>query len=183
MPFEDSDHREPGGNWDEFAHMSPKLMALAEQLSDDAKMLQERYPAKAFDFAGLQAADDSMLAICIGDGDHRQPRRIGRLLKSTAIRWSIIAGSGAAAVLSAVMIWQAAGIHRDGESEADSQAIVVMAPEELFHMNDTTGRVGHSGAQEPRSAVDILRGLSAAEQEAFLDLLEDNHGSKESVSI
>jgi hypothetical protein len=175
------------------AELPPKLAALAEQLGDDARRLERRYPAREIHQLGrLQAAIAQSL---IGHLTRRQGDAAdlvcqpadqaktvaGRVISSKAIwRSSIAASAVAATVVFALAAWQAA-FHREPDRRAAPVAMPAFA-DQVAQAGERADATAPTAA-EIRPVDNLLRGLSAAEQEAVLDLFEDGAEQSASLSI
>jgi hypothetical protein len=146
----------------------PRALApLAEQLRDDAMSLSRCYPPP--DRLRLTA-----LGAAFATTAERRP---------TTRRWLVFWGDCAATLAIAVLGWQAAarnGRHRDLVEHADSgpelpSRVAQLDDAEALGRRPTDEAVGHTR--------NVLKGLSGAEQEAVLDLLETHTAPQASLSI
>jgi hypothetical protein len=187
MSFDGRDNRHGNSGPDEVVELPAKLAALAEQLSDDADSLALRYPAP--ERCGRAAFEVSIAeAMCRPSGalserasdDTREIRApAGMADWGTLRRWSIVSGVCAAMLFVVVTSWEGVVRWREGGDPPPSAAAHLTNPPGALRVEKD---IGHSSGQAalPREAT-LLRGLSAAEQEAVLDLLE--HGPEGSVSL
>jgi hypothetical protein len=166
MSFEEDQSREiaPGERTDEALDFSQNMAALARQLRDEADWLAERYPASAIDRLAAAATT----------------------VATTALRWSrlkrfgTVSGVCAATVLVAILGWRAV-TNRDGEV-SDVRAPVVEQTGQVAQLNEAGG-LGRQTGETIGGEENVLQGLSGAEQEAVLDLLESHAAHQASLSI
>ena len=181
------------GRPEESVELSPKLAALAEQLSDDARMLGHRYPAPGvcsiakFEAAIAEALRGEVsgggLAEALDPQAVRASNRDTMAGSRTCVQWTIRVSICAVMVLAAMAIWQSAvqwGVHSD---RVQSAAIKVAGPREARQIEQKKDYTGAIEGAVLRRVENVLRGLSAAEQEAVIDLLEDGSQRSESFSI
>jgi hypothetical protein len=184
-----SDGRDDADEW------PPKLSALGEQLSDDARMLARRYPAPdarhavTFEATIAEALHDDSGCSLRGTNVEQSYMAADRTTADTAagfsrtsLRWSIATGICAAALFVAMAIWQTARpwVEPDNEVQSAEANIPRERPTVVFPVA-RDGGLNHD--EEASRDADFLRGLSAAEQEAVLDLLEDDSERSMSLSI
>jgi hypothetical protein len=188
MSFRGSEGLPESKGPEESVELPAKLSALAEQLGDDADSLALRYPAPdrcgraAFEIAiaeALCADGHDLVDNNIGSEDRREVRApAGEMVAGwgMVVRWRMVACACAAMVVVAVASWEGAVRFWKSGEQPPSAAARVLNP-----VDSVRSEQGISGeAALPREAM-LLRGLSAAEQEAVLDLLE--HGPEQSVSL
>jgi hypothetical protein len=166
MSFEGSDDGRRNDFFEDAVELPPKLAALAEQLGDDARALALRYPAqdvrKATEFPA--PTYDAVMA------------------SSGLLRWSIVWGVCAATVLVAILTWRIAVQWDERNDRGRSTAVRVQPPVQVAPEDEKSGVRSSVGATLLR-AENVLRGLSAAEQEAVLDLMEGSTEPSASLSI
>ncbi len=195
MSFDSFENVQPVSGFDEEADLPPKLAALAEQLNDDARRLERRYPARqGHQLRNLQAAiarplhggltscGEEARAAC--QPATRSEMAADQGAKSRALRrWFIAASAVAATVAMVLTAWQVAFVD-ELERRASPAAPVAMpaAADQVAQAGDRPDGIAPSAA-EFRPTDNILRGLSAAEQEAVLDLFEDGAEPSASLSI
>jgi hypothetical protein len=149
---------------DEALDLPPNMAALAHQLSDEAAWLAERYPARApGSFAAIATAAAT-------------PARRWRRL----IRFGVASGVCAATVLVAIIAWQA--VNNRDNAVSDGRAPIEQQSSQVAQLNDASG-LGRQNGETIGAEENILKGLSGAEQEAVLDLIESHAAHKTSLSI
>jgi hypothetical protein len=166
-PFENNDDLDRETDLDEFP--SPEFEALAEQLADDARMLAERYPAPAL--APLHALAST--------GEQRPSTEIG------SARWPRWRKIVAASVLVAAAIGAWYGTRpgdKQGEWAVDARQVDQRrANQDRRDTNPVVDDLQPVGRQ-PLPAISFQE-FTGPEQEAVLDLLEENALSQGSLSI
>jgi hypothetical protein len=170
MPFESQPDRDDESAPDDFElALSPTLGALADRLNTDADSIAARYPSEASPALGAEFWELARQAMNVEGPSPSQPDRAGR-----SRRWMVIASSAAAAcvLLTALVTWQLTA--RQLTENAPTSGVVAQGDP----------RATPAGA-EPESVlrVNILKGLSSAEQEAVLDLLDRQSPIESSFSI
>jgi hypothetical protein len=149
---------------DETLELSPELNSLARQLSDEADRLAHCYTADSTDrFTATAAA---------------ATRRDWRGLK----RLGMLAGVCAASVLTMFVGWQTIKHFNHSDTVVEDHPLTVEQSSQVAQRNDTGGFGGHS-AEVIGDSDNVLKGLSGAEQEAVLDLIESHAMHKSSLSI
>lgn len=191
MSFDGRDTLPGNKGPDEAVELPGKLAELGEQLSDDADSLALHYPAPerrggaAFEIAISAALCADRQDQVTNDAEFadrqvvRAPAGAAVARWGTVRRWSIVSGACAAMVF--VLIASREGSVRwRGDRPPSAAAHDADSPVQPRSETD----LGHSSGQRalPREAT-LLRGLSAAEQEAVLDLLEDGPERSASLSI
>ena len=179
-----------------------ELQVLARQLSADAASLSARYPATpeqrratAYDVAlgqGIDATNDPSYEVTFaeavtvdnwiesaqGDND-----RVAR----GSMPWLISAGICAAVTLIALVSWQTDEDDGRDRRTADRRASATSAgaPPQVAKLDVDRAAQAPSEASTStnRVAENVLGGLSGAEQEAVLDLLENRSEQEGSLSI
>jgi hypothetical protein len=166
MSFEENQRREvaPGKHTGEAPDFPPNMAALAQQLSDEADWLAGRYPASVSDRLGPTAT-----AVAKAAQHWRSLKRFG-----------VVSGVSAASVLVAILGWRAV-TNRDSEV-SDVRAPVLEQSSQVAQLNDAGG-FGRQTGETIGGEENVLQGLSGAEQEAVLDLIESNAAHKTSLSI
>lgn len=159
-PFE-YDDIERETDRDEFPSL--ELEALAEQLADDARMLAERYPAPA---------TPPLTAFATSADQRPSPE----LASARWPRWRKIAAASVL-VAAAMGIW----IGTRGDNRREWAVDVGQANQELRAANPPANDLQPVGRQ-PLPAVSFQE-FTGPEQEAVLDLLEENALSQGSLSI
>lgn len=170
MSFEQN-HRDKGTlceRTDESLDFPPDLAALAQQLSDEADWMAGRYPAQA-----TAQATDKLAAIATAAATTSRRRR--RLM-----RFGLVLGVAAATVVVAILGWQAVS-NRDN-AVSDGRTPVVEQSGQVAQLNDAGG-FGRQTGETIGGEENVLQGLSGAEQEAVLDLIESHAAHKTSLSI
>jgi hypothetical protein len=177
-----------------------ELQVLAKQLGADAAFLAARYPATpeqrratAYDVAlgqGIDVTDDRSYAATFAEAvgvdsrvasahDNNDPSARG------SMSWLVAAGTCAAVTLIALVSWQTN--EDDGRRTADRRASATSAgaPLQVAKVDDERSAQTPSGtaATIRRTSDNVLEGLSGAEQEAVLDLLENRTEQEGSLSI
>jgi hypothetical protein len=179
-----------------------KLQCLGEQLSADAAFLAARYPATAgprrstaFEAVVRQALDmaDDRLSAEATDGaadvnayveaPHEQAKEGSR-----GSTWALImAGGCATVILIAIASWQSHGRDSRDQRMADrrSSSTSTAAPHQFAEVADegAAEMPGGMAGRTSRTTDNVLEGLSGAEQEAVLDLLENRSERDGSLSI
>ena len=168
MSFEErSDSgRAPGELAEEALDFPPALAALAEQLSDEADSLASCFPARnAVTITAFAAAAATTT---------RQWRSTRRL--------AVVSGICAAAVLVVLLGWQAVlRVSRDG-AVVERGEIPVERSNQVAQLNDL-GDNRRQFTEMTGGEENVLKGLSGAEQEAVLDLMENGVAHQASLSI
>jgi hypothetical protein len=138
--------------------LSPQLSALADQLSADADSIAARYPSEASPALGAAFWEQARQAMNVEGLNPHQADREGR-----SRRWMVVASSAAAAcvLVSALVTWRMA--QEQLTENAPAGGVVAQG--------DSRGTPTGTKA-ESVLRVNILKGLSSAEQEAVLDLLD-----------
>lgn len=156
-PFQDDD-----SDRDEFP--SPEFEVLAEQLAEDARMLAERFPAP-------MPAQLPSLATSANRHSSQETGSAGRP------RWrKIVAAS--VLVVAAMGTWFGTRLNiNQGKWAVDAR----QAKQDLREVNPTVNDLPPVGRQ-PLPAVSFQE-FTGPEQEAVLDLLEENALSQGSLSI
>jgi hypothetical protein len=144
--------------------LPPNLAALAQQLSDEADWLTGRYPAIAPDRIAATATAAATAA------------RQGRSLK----RLGVVMGVCAATTLVAVIGWQA--VRNRDNAVSEGRTPVVEQSSQIAQLNEAGG-FGRQAGETIGGEENVLQGLSGAEQEAVLDLIEPHAAHKTSLSI
>jgi hypothetical protein len=146
--------------------LPPKLDSLAQQLSQEAQSLVECYPARSGDeFAAMATA------VAATSRDWRGVRRV-----------AIAAGVCAATVLVAFLSWRAAERFNGDGGVADGHRLAAEQSSQIAQLNDGGG-FGRQTGEPIGDEENVLKGLSGAEQEAVLDLIESQAMHKTSLSI
>jgi hypothetical protein len=157
-PFRNDDDFDRETDRDEFS--SPEFEALAEQLGDDARMLAERYPAPS-------------------------PAPLTSLVPTAGQRLSLVFGSARWRKVLAASVLVAAGMGtllgtRLGDNKGEW---AVDARQGKPDQNDQVVNESREPVrQQPFPAVSFQE-FTGPEQEAVLDLLEENALSQGSLSI
>jgi hypothetical protein len=179
MPFRNDHTNAPRHSApDETAgELPPDLAALGRELSCDADLLARVFPASergaSMAIATCAASAHSALR---SDAELHIPRH-------KRWRWSIVGGASAAAVLVAVLSWQAAGpLHDEAVGGRDGSAAGAR-PSQLAQLDGASGRAGPAAAEPMGITENVFTGLSGAEEEAVLDLLESDADQTASLSI
>lgn len=165
MSFEGSDDNRRSDLLDDAVELPPKLAAIAEQLADDALALAFRYPAQ--DRRGATAFP--------------APAPDAAMASSGLRRWSIVSGACAATLLVGVLSWRIANPWDERGEMEPSPAVHVQPPDQVAQADESSD--GSSVGAAHLRAENVLRGLSAAEQEAVLDLMEGRSELTASLSI
>ena len=151
---------------DDALALSPELNTLARQLSDEADLLAQCYPAD-----GTERFTATATAVAATRRDWINLKRLG-----------VLSGVCAATVLAVLAGWLALDrFNRDG-SVVEGHTLAVEQSSQVAQRNDTSGFGGHS-ADVIGDDENVLKGLSGAEQEAVLDLIESHAMHKSSLSI
>jgi hypothetical protein len=169
MPFEPRPDRDDAsmGNDLELA-LSPQLSGLADRLSADADSIAARYPSEASPALGAAFWKNARQAM---DVEGSNPRQADRARRSR--RWVVIASIAAAAcvLVSALVTWR-----------MTQEQLTENAPAGVVAQGDSRA-ASTSADAESVMRVNILKGLSSAEQEAVLDLLDRQLPIDASISI
>lgn len=194
MSFERMNDPSQSESLDEAADWSPKVEALAEQLRDDARMLALRFPAP--DGRNVGRFEAVIAATLCGDApvrriencpehDSQQVTRASvpenAVVSAASRQWTIVLGASAVTLLAALAVWQTAREQGDGGDQSPTTAARRPKPEQIAQID--TLNVSGDSADASRHAKNLLRGLSSAEQEAVLDLLEFGPEAITSLSI
>jgi hypothetical protein len=170
MPFEPRPDRDDESVADDLElALSPALSGLADRLSADADSIAARYPSEASPALGVAFWEQARQAMNVEVSNQHQLVRAGQ-----SRRWMVIASSAAAAcVLLTTLVTLRLSEEQLTENAPAGGAI---AQEDS---RDT------SASADPDSIlrVNILKGLSSAEQEAVLDLLDRQSPIESSFSI
>jgi hypothetical protein len=193
MSFDGFHHNHPHSDLSLEAELPLKLAALAEELGEDARRLERRYPAREIhELDRLQAAIARSLNghVTRPQGDEAdlvcRPADQAKTAASSVIsanaiwRSSIAASAVAATVVFGLAVWQAA-LRREPDRRVAPVAMPAFA-DRVAQASERTGATAPTTA-EIRPVDNLLRGLSAAEQEAVLDLFEDGAEQSASLSI
>ena len=151
--------------------LSPRLSALADRLSADADSIAARYPIEASPAFGHEFWKQANQALEGEVSKRPQPEECA----GRSRRWiATISGAATACVLlAAIMIWR---LSDRGESAGENFRASGIA------QGDSRAQQG-SADLENLMRVNILEGLSGAEQEAVLDLLDRQMPTEPSLSI
>jgi hypothetical protein len=148
--------------------LSPTLGALANRLSADADLIAARYPSEASPALGAEFWEQARQAMNVEVSNSQQPVFFGR-----SRRWMVIASSAAAAcLLTALVTWRL----------SDEQLMENTPAGGAVARGDSRGASASADAESVLRA-NILKGLSSAEQEAVLDLLDRQLPIDASISI
>jgi hypothetical protein len=194
MSFEGLDDPSTSEEPGESVELSPKLGALGEQLSDDARMLASRYPAPSGRYLGNIGTFEAAIAEALrGECDrcdteqsdpHVTPAMTVGAVGSRALwPWSVAIGVCAATVLIAAAIWQSVFPWSERYDRVLPAAAELAGRNEVTQSPEQEDDGGILEGATLRRAENVLRGLSAAEQEAVLDLLEEGSQRTASLSI
>lgn len=153
--------------------LSDDLQIMAQQLRDDAARLSERYPAPAFDPAAVRATDT--------DADDARPQRRGLLVGGMTIVATLVVTSP---------YWMAAWRAVAGRTEQPAHVVVPVSS-----ISGPGAHFGRSSLESPPQAAAFVPTatvggtivtfdrLSTSEQEAVLDLLEQQPDHKTGLSF
>lgn len=135
--------------------LPPELEALGEQLGDDADHLAERYPA--------------------GKTSQSVETRSAPTRRRSALRW----GGAAAALFVAIGTWQFTESHlADGDRQPGR-----VIPALPVAVTNPALIVTKPAVSENSLPASVFRGLTGAEQEAVLDLMQDDPQQRGELSI
>jgi hypothetical protein len=165
MPFELQPDRDDESAPDDFElALSPELAGLVDRLNADADSIAARYPSEASPALGAECWELARQAMKVVGSDQSQPAKS----EGRSRRWVALVSSGAAAcvLVTALVAWR---LSERGESADDH----LMA----------RGVAQGSAETESVMRLNILKGLSGAEQEAVLDLLDRQSPIESSFSI
>jgi hypothetical protein len=146
--------------------LSPPLRSLAGKLSEEADRLSQCFPAyRADQFAAIASA------VATTSGNWRGLRRL-----------RVFLGLSAATALIVVLGWQAAGRFNPRDAEVEGHALTAGESSQVAQFNGASG-IARQNSEAAGGAENALKGLSGAEQEAVLDLMESPAMQKTSLSI
>ena len=146
--------------------LAPQLRSLAEKLSEEADRLSQCFPACGADqFSALAST------VAATSGNRRSLRRLKVLL-----------GLSAATALIVVLGWQAVGHFNPRDAEVDGHMLTAGESSQVAQFNGPGG-IARQNSEAAGGAENVLKGLSGAEQEAVLDLMESPVMQKTSLSI
>jgi hypothetical protein len=161
-PIVEASPREP---LDEVRDLPPELNSLAEQLSHDADSLARCYPPRSAEQLVAIATE-----LATTGSDWRSVKRIG-----------ILSGLCAATLLAVFVGWLAVDRFNHDGAVAEGHTLTVEQSGQVAQLNDANG-LGQ-GSEPIGDQENFLKGLSGAEQEAVLDLIESHAMHKTSLSI
>jgi hypothetical protein len=163
--------------------LSPKLASLGDRLSADADSIAARYPIEASPAFGAEFWGRAQEAMDGAGSNQPQPVLVGGRLR----RLVLIASSAAAAcvLLAAIVTWRLSDLKDDASGENLTAAVG------QSDNGSGSGAVANGDLHPAQGSineervlrVNILKGLSGAEQEAVLDLLDRQSPPPSSVSI
>jgi hypothetical protein len=150
----------------EESDLSPQLRSLAGKLSEEADRLSQCFPAyRTEQFSAITSA------VAATRGNRHS---LGRL--------KVVSGVSAATALMVVLGWQAVGRFNPRDAEVEAHTLTAVESSQVAQLNAASG-FGSQYSQAPGGAENVLKGLSGAEQEAVLDLMESQAVQKTSLSI
>ncbi len=157
MSFEERSSGEiaPAEPVHEGLELSPALSTLANQLSAEANRLAQCFPSHNADQFVAMAT-----AVAAAKHDSRSLNRPG-----------IIAGICAATLLVGIVGWQAFTRVNRGDAAVENPVLAREPADQLAHLNDASG-FSSQASEAVGGEENFLKGLSGAEQEAVLDLME-----------
>jgi hypothetical protein len=146
--------------------LSPQLRSLAGKLSEEADQLSQCFPAyRAEQFSAIASAAAATR------GNRRSLRRL-----------TVVSGLCAATALIAVLGWHAVGRFNPRDAKVEGHTLTAVESSQVAQLNGASG-IASQNSEAAGGAENVLKGLSGAEQEAVLDLMESHAMQKTSLSI
>jgi hypothetical protein len=171
MPFEPQPERDDESLPDDLElALSPEHAALADRLSADADSIAARYPIEGSPAFGARFWDHAREAMHVASSNQLQPQQV---VDRSRKRIVLVSSAAAACVLLSALITRRL---------SDEQLTDNGSASGLVAQGDSRGAQGSVEADSVLRS-NILNGLSGAEQEAVLDLLEREMPIKLSFSI
>jgi hypothetical protein len=156
----------PDEAMDEVLDLPPEFNSLAEQLSNQAESLAQCYPART-----AQGFTAMATAVAATSRDWRGMKRV-----------AVASGLCAATVLVVFLSLRAAERFNADGGVAEGHPLSIDQSGQIAQLNDAGGFDRQSIVPSGDSD-NVLKGLSGAEQEAVLDLIESHAMHKTSLSI